>query len=432
MIGEIIAIGDELTSGRILNSTSYFAASQLFGAGHEIIAMSTIGDTAHGIGLALQRALDRSDFVIVTGGLGATSDDLTNEAVADALGRPVTFYPEIIETICAGAPPHGPENNTSAKPPAKGVSRLSRKEMEKLAWLPEGAVILKPDARMAGYLLVQNNKPIFFLPGVPFEMKELLIDRVIPYLATRTDKKARHVNQKVYKVFGLPEIEINRMMKRLEGQDSRIRIGYYPVFPEVHVSLSVFGETREENNMLFQQYDLEIMNILGHHVYGADDETLETLLGTLLRKRKQRVTVAESCTGGLVSHKFTKVPGSSEYYMGGVVAYSNELKERLLNVSSDTLSKHGAVSCQVARDMAQGALRLMPADYALSVTGIAGPDGGSREKPVGTVFIGLATPHETNDFHFRFAGNRWQIQSLSSFTALDLLRRKLLGLPLVD
>jgi nicotinamide-nucleotide amidase len=431
MIGEIIAIGDELTSGRILNSTSYFAASQLFGAGHEIIAMSTIGDSAHGIGLALQRALDRSDFVIVTGGLGATSDDLTNEAVAGALDRPVTFYPEIIETICAGCLADEPPNDALASQP-DGIRRLSRRELEKLAWLPEGSVILKPGARMAGYMLVHQDKPIFFLPGVPFEMKELLVDRVIPYLAGRTDKKARHVNQKVYKVFGLPEVEINRMMKRLEGQDSRIRIGYYPVFPEVHVNLSVFGETREENNMLFQQYDLEILNILNHHVYGADDESLETVLGFLLRKRKQRVTVAESCTGGLVSHKFTKVPGSSEYYLGGVVAYSNELKERLLHVSPETLREHGAVSGPVARAMAQGALALMPADYALSVTGIAGPDGGSREKPVGTVYIGLATRYEATDFLYRFAGNRWQIQALSSFTALDLLRRKLLGLPLVD
>lgn len=431
MIGEIIAIGDELTSGRILNSTSYFAASQLFGAGHEIIAMSTIGDSALGIGLALQRALDRSDFVLVTGGLGATSDDLTNEAVARALDRPVTFYPEIIETICAGCPADEPLNNTAASQP-NGIRRLSRQDMEKLAWLPEGSVILKPGARMAGYMLVHQDKPIFFLPGVPFEMKELLVDRVIPYLAARTDKKARHVNQKVYKVFGLPEVEINRMMKRLEGQDSRIRIGYYPVFPEVHVNLSVFGETREENNMLFQQYDLEILNILNHHVYGADEESLETVLGFLLRKRKQRVTVAESCTGGLVSHKFTKVPGSSEYYLGGVVAYSNEMKERLLQVSPETLRAHGAVSGPVARAMAQGALALMPADYALSVTGIAGPDGGSREKPVGTVYIGLATRYETTDFLYRFAGNRWQIQALSSFTALDLLRRKLLGLPLVD
>ena len=356
MIGEIIAIGDELTSGRILNSTSYFAASQLFGAGHEIIAMSTIGDTAEGIGISLKRALDRSDFVIVTGGLGATSDDLTNEAVAEALGRPVTFYPELFETICTGFPQDDLSGGTGTLGQPGGLLPLSRPQLEKLAWLPEGAIILKPGARMAGYMLVHNERPIFFLPGVPYEMKELLVDRVIPFLDARTDKKARHVSQKVYKVFGLPEIEINRVMKRLEGQDARIRIGYYPVFPEVHVSLSVFGETRAENGMLFKQYDLEIMAILSHHVYGVDDESLETVLAALLRKRKLRVAVAESCTGGLVSHKFTKVPGSSEYFMGGVVAYNNELKERLLGVSVDTLSQFGAVSGPVAQAMARGAL----------------------------------------------------------------------------
>jgi len=412
MRGEIIAIGDELTSGRILNTTSYFAAAQLFAAGHDIIAMTTIGDDTELIGETLQRALQRVEFVIVTGGLGATTDDLTTEAVADALDRPTTFYPEILRKI--------KENGWDG--PVSGKISL-----EKLAWLPAGAHALHTEARMAGFFLVQDGKPIFFLPGVPHEMKELLLETVITRLAVWEGEEVRKVRQKVYKVYGLPETEINNMLESLEGENHQVRIGYYPVFPEVHVSLTVSSATEQEANSLFEKLDARISEKIGTNIYGFDEETLEGVVGRLLKEQGKTLAVAESCTGGFVGHKITKVPGSSEYFLGGVVSYSNELKKRLVGVDAEVLRNFGAVSAETARAMAEGIRRVTGADIGVSITGIAGPSGGSKEKPVGTVYFGLANSTATHDFLCNFSGARWQIQEQSGQQALDLVRRCLLG-----
>lgn len=413
MIGEIIAIGDELTSGSVLNTTSYFAASQLFAAGHEIVAMTTIGDDPDRIGLTLQRALREADFVIVTGGLGPTTDDLTNAAVSSALDRPPTFYPEIFKKIqtCGTGLPSG-----------------QQRSLEKLAWLPAGAHALNTEAKMAGYFLVQDGKPIFFLPGVPQEMKELLLETVITRLAVWEGEEVRQVRQKVYKVVGLTESEINRRLSHLEGRDPRVRIGYYPVFPEVHVSLTVTGATGREAEAAMRKYAGTIAGFLGDCCYGSGTDTLEGVVGSLLAGRGQTVAVAESCTGGLLGHTLTKVAGSSAYFLGGVVAYSNGLKERLLGVNREIILRSGAVSAETARAMAEGMRRLTAVDYALAVTGVAGPAGGTEDKPVGTVYFGLAGPEKTQAFLFHFSGERGQVQALASQTALDLLRRHLLGL----
>ena len=413
MIGEIIAIGDELTSGSVLNTTSYFAASQLFAAGHEILAMTTIGDAPELIGRTLRQALQRADFVIVTGGLGPTTDDLTNAAVSSALARPATFYPEILKKIQA----HGQN-----LPTGQQIS------LEKLAWLPAGAHALHTEAKMAGYFLVQDGKPIFFLPGVPQEMKDLLLETVLTRLSVWEGEEVRQVRQKVYKVVGLVESEINRKLAHLEGRDPRVRIGYYPVFPEVHVSLTVTGSSSQEAEAAFKKYDGQVTTFLGDCCYGSGADTLEGLAGALLAERGQTLAVAESCTGGLIAHTLTKVVGSSAYFLGGVVAYSDGLKERLLGVNREIILRSGAVSAETARGMAEGMRRVIPVDYALAVTGIAGPSGGTEAKPVGTVYFGLASPDKTQTYLFRFSGERGQVQVLASQTALDLLRRHLLGL----
>jgi nicotinamide-nucleotide amidase len=413
MIGEIIAIGSELTSGRVLNTTSRFAAGLLFSAGHEIISMATIGDTPDQISANLKRAISRSDFIIVTGGLGATSDDLTSEVVGQALGRPIVFHPEIFAKI---------------KARLSKLDEQAARILQKLALLPSGAEILNPEARMAGYLLVHDNKPIFFLPGVPHEMKELLVDRVIPRLAVLQEGKAKHVRQKVYKVFGLSETEINRRVGHLEKEeDGRVRIGYYPVFPEVHLSLTIIDDDEAVAISLFQDLEDEVKTALGDGLFGTDDETMESVVGKLLQDREKMLATAESCSGGLIGHKITSVPGSSNYFSGGVIAYSNALKKKLLGVDPELLARYGAVSSPVAKAMAAGIRSRTNADIGLSVTGIAGPTGGTPEKPVGTVFIGLATTETVIDIHSLFVGDRWQIQELTAVKSLDLLRRLLLG-----
>ena len=409
MIGEIIAIGDELTSGRIANTTSGFAASQLFTAGHEIFAMHTIGDTPTLIGEAVKRAIKRVDFVIVTGGLGATTDDMTNEAVAAALNRPPTLHREILNKIRPQK--EDPEKNSLL--------------IEKLAWLPEGAEVLNVEARMAGYLLVYNSTPIFFLPGIPDQMKELFVEHVLPCLAGWNMDNRNHVRQKVYRTFGISENEINQKLKDVETTP-RVKIGYYPVNSEVHVSLTVQDQSREESDVLFSDIDTRIQNRLGDSIYGFNHDTMASVIGNLLKRKGWFISVAESCTGGLVSGKITETAGSSDWFAGGIVAYSNALKKQLLSVNSKLIDEHGAVSSPVARAMVSGVAGAIATQVGVSITGIAGPTGGSDEKPVGTVYIGVWVKGEVYDHHFCFVGNRKEIQEKSAQTALDLVRRSLM------
>lgn len=416
MIGEIISIGDELTSGRILNLTSNFAAYHLFAMGHEIVAMATIGDSPELIGSALKKALARADFVIVTGGLGPTTDDLTTEAVAKVLKRPVTFHPEILSQI----------NHYMADLPASRKKLPDKINLEKLAWLPGGAEVLKPSGNMAGYVLVHEEKPIFFLPGVPQEMQELLKDCVLPRLRKWPGREHRKIKQQLYRIFGLPETEVNQRVKHLEGDNSLVRLGYYPVFPEVHLSLTALGASTEESEALFQVFDQRIQKALGEFIYGFGEDTMALKVGELLRQAGLQLAIAESCTGGLISHTVTTVPGSSDYFLGGVTAYSNQLKMDILEVDGNLLAKHGAVSAETAEAMASGMRRLSGADIALSTTGIAGPTGGSAEKPVGTVYFGLDYQGDCRHYLHTFSGSRSQIQTIAAQTALDILRKRLL------
>jgi nicotinamide-nucleotide amidase len=259
-------------------------------------------------------------------------------------------------------------------------------------------------------------------------MKELLVDRVIPRLAVLQEGRSKHVKQKVYKVFGLSETEINRRIGHLEKEeDGRIRVGYYPVFPEVHVSLTIIDDAEDAVKNTFHHLENEIKTAIGDALFGMDDETMESVVGELLQKQGKMLATAESCSGGLIGHKITSVPGSSNYFSGGIIAYSNALKEKLLGIDPELLARHGAVSSAVASAMAAGIRSKTNADIGLSVTGIAGPTGGTPEKPLGTVFIGLATAGTTMDIHCLFAGDRWQIQELSAVKSLDLVRRLLLG-----
>lgn len=412
MKGEIIAIGDELTSGRIFNTTSGFAARQLFDAGYEIYAMHTIGDSPTLIGEALKRAIERVDFVIVTGGLGSTDDDLTNEAVSMALNRPTMPNLEILSQIRAHL------NEISGNP-------LS--PLEKLAWLPKGAEALSPQNKMAGYQLVHESKPIFFLPGIPSQMEYLLVEHVLPRLTIWYSDPRRNVRQKMLRVFNMSETEVNERISSLT-LDKSLNIGYYPTFPELHISITVRGKVPQYCDTLLSQTTKSIYELLGDVIYGQNQDNMEVVVGRLLAKRKLTLALAESCTGGLVSNKITRVPGSSAYYLGGVTSYANATKVEFLGVPNQLLQKNGAVSKEVATAMAKGIRTKTGADLALSITGIAGPDGGTEEKPVGTVYIGLATSDKVQVGHRIFDGNREQIQEITAVTALDMLRRYLLNI----
>ncbi len=410
MLGEIIAIGNELTSGRIPNTTSGFAAHHLFEAGYDIYAMHTIGDTPELIGEALNRALGRVDFVIVTGGLGPTDDDLTTEAVSEALNRPTMPNLEILSLIRQHL-----ESNTDQ--PASSL--------EKLAWLPEGAETLSPKTRMAGFQLIHNDKPIFFLPGIPHQMRVLLVEQVLPRLATWYQGRQLSSTQHVYKIFGKTESDINADIASL-ALDEHVDIGYYPVFPDVHLSLTIRAANSALSKKLAESSYKRISEKLGLYIYGKDHDSMPSVVGELLHKKGLQLSIAESCTGGLISHLITSVPGSSEYFLGGVTSYANSMKISYLGVSEQLLEQHGAVSSEVAMAMAHGIRVQSKADISISITGIAGPGGGSEEKPVGTIFIGISDKDRTDAHHFLFSGNRYEIQHLVAQTALDIIRRHLL------
>lgn len=407
MRGEIIAIGDELTSGRIVNTTSGFAARQLHESGYEIYAMHTIGDTPQLIGEALKRAIGRVDFVIVTGGLGATDDDLTNLAVSHALERPTVPNLEILSIIRAHL------DEISASP----VSQL-----EKLAWLPKGADPFDPQARMAGYRLIHQKKPIFFLPGIPEQMHRIMMDHVVPQLATWQQEQRFSTHQRLFKICGLNEMQVNEIMSSIPVGDS-IRIGYYEVWPEVHLSVIVRDVPENNPEQQLEEVSTTIEQALGEAIFAIDQQTMASVVGALLSRAGLTLAVAESCTGGLISSQITAVSGSSEYYLGGVTSYANAMKEKFLHVDKVTLEKYGAVSSQVAAAMAWGMRETSKADIAISVTGIAGPGGGSDEKPVGTVFIGFSSRWEEKIEQFLFRGNRQQIQAMTAQIALDQVRR---------
>ena len=412
MQGEIIAIGNELTSGRIANTTSGFAARHLFAAGYEIYAMDTIGDSPALIGEALKRAIGRVDFVLVTGGLGSTDDDLTTEAVAEALDRPTIPNLELLFQI---------RNHLDA------ISVCPMNPLEKLAWLPQGAEALTLQSKMSGYQLIHDNKPIFFLPGVPSQMQTLLVEQVLPRLAIWSHDRHLVTCQRLYKIFGMAEAEINQRVVEL-ALDKSIHIGYYPVFPEVHLSLTVRapGNTGSSPLPLFEAACTAIEESMGDAIYGRDEESMASVVGALLHAANLRLAVAESCTGGMIAHLLTGVAGSSRYFLGGVIAYANSMKTTCLDVSEQLLATYGAVSREVAEAMVTGCRDRSGADIALAVTGIAGPDGGSIAKPVGTVYISMAAKKNIQTKLFHFAGNRQQIQEIAAKTALDLVRKYLL------
>lgn len=406
---EIIAIGDELMVGRIANTTSLFAAKRLFEAGCVVQKMSIIGDDPEAIEETLVRATKKTDFVIVTGGLGPTSDDLTTEVISKALGRKLVFRDEIRAQI---------ENHFLQ------TGKELREAYFKLAWLPDGATILDETGIAAGYLLEHKGKALFFLPGVPEQMRELLERKVLPYVAHKW-KPCTITRQDIVKVFGLSESEINSCCADLEKKYTRLKIGYYPEFPEVHISLTVHCDDACETETILSEIKAEMRSRLHPHIFGYGEDTMEKVVGDLLHNRRLTLSLAESCTGGLIAHRLTRVPGSSDYFERGLVTYSNASKIELLNVTQGMLAGFGAVSAEVARQMALGAKEVSRTDIGISVTGIAGPAGGTKEKPVGTVYISLATGKNVITNRFLFWGTREMIQEMAAETALDELRRYL-------
>jgi competence/damage-inducible protein CinA-like protein len=410
----ILSTGDELTTGRTVDTNAGFIADHVTAIGLDVVAVLVVGDYPERIAWAWREAMRHADLIISTGGLGPTADDLTTETVAQVTGRRLLLDQEVADRIRRMFEAMGrvmPENNL------------------KQARFPEGAEII-PNAlgTAPGFRLAvagdNGRRHLVVLPGVPREMKPMLAEQVLPWIARERGSDEVYVSH-VFQTFGISESALDELVAGCvppaEG-----RLAFRAAFPQISVRLTVHGAPAAAPGRL-AELAARLRERLGGYAYGEGDTTMEAVAGALLKARGLTLAVAESCTGGLVGHRLTNVPGSSAYLRGGIVAYANAVKEQTLGVRSVTLAAHGAVSEETAAEMAAGVRGALGADLGLAVTGIAGPDGGTPDKPVGTVCVALAAPDAAYRRRYQLWGTREWVKLLASQVALDWVRRYLTG-----
>jgi nicotinamide-nucleotide amidase len=410
VVGELVTIGDELLSGRVVNSNAAHVARHLGLAGYELRWMTVVGDREDDIVAALVTAMGRGAFVVVTGGLGPTTDDRTGAAVARALGRPLERDHVSWHILVSHL-----EKRKMAMTP----------EIAKMADLPAGAKRIDLTRPRAGFFIGDVGKPLFFLPGVPEEMADMVREFVLPTLQTRVPVSGS-VRTRLLRTFGLQESGIGGRLAGLEEQYPALRLGYLPRYPENHLTLTVSSTTPETAEALLEEIAAEVSRRLGRRfIYGEGDDTLEMVVGRLLKERGEILALAESCTGGLIAHLVSNVSGSSAYLDRSLVTYSDGAKTELLGVPTATISRFGSVSAETTQGMVRGLLR-GSVTMALAVTGYAGPTGGTAAAPIGTVFVALSYRGRERLREFHFRGSRWEIKSLAAHTALNWLRRAMI------
>jgi len=411
----ILSSGDELTTGRTIDTNANFIADKLVAAGFDVTSIIVVGDYPERLSWAWKQSLERADVVISTGGLGPTADDLTTEIVGQVTNRPLHLDAAVADRIrqmFAAMNRAMPENNL------------------KQAQFPEGAVVLAnalgtaPGYRMS-FTTEHGPRHLVVLPGVPREMKPMVEEQVLPWLASARGSDEIYLSH-VFQTFGISESALDELVADCVGADEG-RIAFRAAFPQISVKLTVHGPPLTTPRRL-EELAARLRDRVQSYCYGEGDTTMEATVGALLCEHHSTIAVAESCSGGLIAHRLTAVPGSSVYMRGGVVAYANDVKQKMIGVAARTLEAHGAVSEETAGEMASGVRRALNADIGLAVTGIAGPDGGSAEKPVGTVCFGLATDAVVYTRRYQLWGNREWVKLLSSQVALDWVRRHMLGM----
>lgn len=408
MKSEIITIGNEVLSGLTLNTNARYLAEEISLAGLLVTRVVTVGDDLREITAAIREAMGRAEVIIVTGGLGPTPDDLTAEAAAAALNTKLKLHEGYLATI--------------REKFARWHLTLTASD-ERQARIPELGEPLQNPVGVCGFMIDDMNHTFFFLPGVPREVKSIMQKAVMPYLHQKMGQDALVIRTSLLKVFGPTEAQVREMLKEL---DDEIDIAYLPSFPEVRLRLTVRGRNGDEVHQQLSRHEDLMEQKLGVVLYSKKNEPLEAVVGDLLRERGATIAVAESCTGGLIGHRITEIPGSSDYFMRGLVVYSNDAKEELLGVPHDILEKHGAVSRETAALMAQGVRTRGATTIGLATTGIAGPTGGTPEKPVGRVYIAVVAPEFEEVKEYDLFGDRHQVKLLTSQLALDRVRRYLL------
>ena len=411
MVVELLSVGTELLMGSIVNTNAQFLAERCARLGVSVFCQTVVGDNPGRLREAVDTAVSRSDMVILTGGLGPTEDDLTKEICAQAFGWPLVEDGHTRERI------QGFFKNS--------IYKVIPENNWKQAMIPQGALVLDNDNGTApGLIMEKDGKRLILLPGPPNEMIPLFNNQVEPYL-----RKLRpgFLVTRMVKVCGVGESQVEDMLLDLIDGQSNPTIATYAKTGEVHVRVTASASDEETGDKLIKPVVKEIKKRLGRAVYSVrEEETLEMTLVRLLKKHELTVATAESCTGGLVAGRIVNVPGSSEVFREGFVTYSNKAKRRHLDVSKSTIKKYGAVSKETAREMAVGGAFATDSDLCVAITGLAGPDGGTEEKPVGLVYMACCMGDKVTVEKYQFKGNRNKIREQSVVKALDLVRRTVL------
>lgn len=397
---EILIVGNEILSGRTIDTNSTYLINSLAGKRFPVRYISVAGDAKSDLVGALQAAFNRADIILATGGLGPTSDDITVEAVCEAFGRKQVFDEGVWEKI-----------EELFRRRKRFMSDSNRKQ----AFIPEGAIPLRnPMGTAPGIRLESGGKRVYLMPGVPSEMQTIFETEILPEITASFD--SAHIKTAVVLVTGISESEVFDKVKHLPG--AKEYLAFYPSPEGITISI------RTPDGAPASALDLQmrITEILGDVVFSTTGESLEQVVGKMLIEKKLTLGIAESCTGGLIAHRITNIPGSSKYFLCGVVAYSNESKEKVLGIDGNIIRSHGAVSMDVAAAMAEGIRKISGADIGISTTGIAGPSGGNDEKPVGLMFAGYSTVSGTETQKVQFVEDRLINKSRMSQVVLDILR----------
>ncbi len=407
---EIIAVGSELLTPERTDTNSLWLTGKLNEAGVEVMLKTIVGDDEARLEETIRDALKRSDIVITTGGLGPTEDDITRQVSARAVGRELVYHDELEQNL-------------------RERFRLWGREMPEInkrqAFVIEGAEILaNPNGSAVGMMLADEGKLLAVLPGPPRENQPMYEG----FVAARVREMAGevHVKRRILRVSGVGESAVDEKIAPIYKSYPSVQTSILFSKSEIEVHLAARADSDAEADAILEELAGKIADALGLAVFATNGETLEEVIGSMLTQSGKTLAVAESCTGGLIGMRLTEVPGSSAYFLEGAITYSNEAKMRTLGVPEGTLAEHGAVSAETAEAMAGGIRERSGADFGISVTGIAGPGGGSDEKPVGTVFIGYSGSDGTRSVKFTFPGDRYLIRWRSSQAALDYLRRRML------
>lgn len=412
MKATILCIGDELLIGQTLNTNAQWISQKMNEIGVDVIHHISLSDDKNDIVQSLDTALSTSTVVLLTGGLGPTSDDITKDVLAEYFNAQLVYNEDAFQNI-------------------DSIYKLRNREItaeaKEMAYVPDNCIVIQNTLGTApGMLFRKGDKVIVSMPGVPYEMKAMITDAVMPYL--RQHFQLPVILHRSILTAGVGETVLAERLRDFEAtKDERVKLAYLPNVGKVRLRLTVKGNDRNQLEKLISEAETVVVNAIEEFIYGFEEDRLEQKIGDMLLDKKWTLGTAESCTGGYIAHLITSVSGSSNYFMGSIVSYSNEVKKEILGVKEETLIQYGAVSEQTVQEMITGALDVLRTDVVIAVSGVAGPSGGTAEKPVGTVCIGVGSKEKTIVKRLSFTNNRERNIQLTGVVSLVMLRKFLLN-----